>query len=122
MDSKAFYVLYNDRDFYRRVNGLAYRYFRAYPTKFEIFGWDQDDLEQELWIRVYENDSNKRDDIINALVYDLHDMLEATEAKVRAVDDVDPYLLAYENENGELETDDEVMARLVHSGKGRYIS
>jgi hypothetical protein len=36
--------------------------------------------------------------------------------------DVDIASLAYENENGELETDDEVMARLVHSGKGRYIS
>lgn len=121
MDSKHFDELYSNRDLRRRVDGLAYRYYSAYPSKFQIFGWDLEDLQQELWITVYEQDEMNHGKIVNMLVKDIHNMLRDSGAQIRAVDDVDLTTLAYENENGEIETDDEVMARLVYSGRGKYI-
>ncbi len=39
----------------------------------------------------------------------------------RANKDIDIESLAYENENGEIESADETMSRLVYHGKGRYV-
>lgn len=122
MYAKDFDKLYADPKLKKRIRGLAFRYYRAYPDKFAVFGWDVEDLEQELWIRIYEGENIDHDLIVKAAVADVHNLLRDSEAEVRAVDEVDLWKLAYEDEEGNRETNEEVMDRLVCNGRAQYIA
>jgi hypothetical protein len=74
-----------------------------------------DDFRQDVFLEIIERGYSDRDQFRKAA-----ERIASRYYRENRDDDV--MRLAYENENGELETDDEVMARLVHSGKGKYIS
>jgi DNA-directed RNA polymerase specialized sigma24 family protein len=119
--AEQFDKLYVDSSLRKRIRSLAYRYFRAYSHKWDVFGWDVEDLEQELWIRIYEGENTNHDLIISAAVADIHNLLRDSEADVRAVDEIDLWELAYEDDEGNLESNEDVMDRLVFRGKAQYI-
>jgi hypothetical protein len=79
---------------------------------------DFDDFRQDVFVEIIDSSAS------NMRQYKKAAWRVASRERYRTMlaGDTDIASLAYENENGELEADDEVMARLVHSGRGRYIS
>jgi hypothetical protein len=101
------------------MRGLAARYMRTYPTQFDHFGWDVEDLEQELWIRVYEGSETDPDMIIRAAVRDVHNLLRDADADYRSADMVDLY--GELDEFGNPETVEAAMDRMVYHGEASYV-
>lgn len=122
MTEIQFTELYRDKDFSKTLKSMAYRYYNTYRKKFESNGLDVDDIEQELWIDAYEsNYTDNKAYLVKQITNKIHRMLRDFDRDIRAVDDIDIKAMSYENENGELETDDETMSRLVYHGQGRYV-
>ena len=118
---KSFNNLYSDDAIKKRVNSLAWRYFSSYRYQFNILAMAHEDIVQELWLNVWRSGDFDKDNIINRMIDDIYNMLEASTREKRSYIYADNEQMAIENDNGELETDDEVMGRLVYSGRGNYI-
>ncbi len=121
MNNKHFTTLYNDHDFVKTLETMAERYYLSYRKKWETISFDVEDIKQELWINVYESDVVKKPLLVNRIKNKIHEMLRSLDSDIHAIDDVDIESLGYENENGEIESADETMSRLVYHGKGRYV-
>ena len=76
---------------------------------------DKEDLIQELWISVYENNTTDNDNIIHMLVHDIFNLLKSAGREARAFIDID---LSSEDDNV---SDHENMASLVYAGKAKYV-
>ncbi len=121
MHAKPFDKLYSNSSLRKRIRSLAFRYFRAYPGKFDILCWDVDDIEQELWIRIYEGETTNPDLIVNGAVKDMFDILRTADRDVRAIDEVDLWNLAYEDDSGNVENGEDVMDRMVCHEQASYV-
>ena len=120
MKSEDFDKLYRDKDFQTRIKKLCSRYFKKYQDQFESIAWDLEDLQQEIWLKIAEADSNPKLAFSGA-VADMLNILKSIFRDCRNIDFEDIQQFAIDLEDGE-ESQDEILGRLVYHKKARYLT
>lgn len=112
--------LYKDKAFNKRLVSLANRYYSRFKTLFDNQSWDNEDIAQELWLKLSEREAVDNF-TFQVVIDDMHDILKMLKSDCRNAEfeDVDNY--AIDLEDGE-ESQDEILGRLVYHKKARYLT
>lgn len=116
MDSQLFEKFYRDRALRQRVRRLAARYHRSYCDLLAFGGYyDAEEIESELWARMAESESEpiNGDVFFSEVINDVHNLVR--DAK-REQGWRDPMVYAMHDEDGNEESQEEVMDRLYYGG------
>lgn len=116
VDNKHFESLYRDATIRARVRKLAHRYFRSYGDLLSTIGYyDAEEIEQELWARAVESRCTSSKLLFQEMVNDINDMVRTAKRQRRA-EYVDIMAYALEDDDGNQESEEEAMSRLVYEG------
>ncbi len=116
MDSGVFERFYRDKALRSRVRKLAARYHRAYCDLLAFGGYyDREEIESELWARMVESGSEpaNADVFFSEVMNDMHNIVR--DAK-REQGWRDPMAYAMHDEDGNEESQEEVIDRLYYGG------